>query len=153
MRSQISATTEELSVAACWELLRGSPVGRLAVIFDDSPEIFPLNYVVEHGSIVVRTAAGTKLAGARNRRVAFEADGYDAQAGTAWSVVAKGVATAILDVDESLSAMALPLVPWQDGNKPWFLRLVPTAVTGRRLHVSGGARSDPQGPSGDPHPS
>jgi uncharacterized protein len=37
--------------------------------------------------------------------------------------------------------MSLPLLPWQEGNKPWFLRIVPANVTGRRLHVRGGAQA------------
>ena len=43
----------------------------------DRPEIFPINYVVDHGTVVFRTAEGTKLAGAVQRDVAFEADGYE----------------------------------------------------------------------------
>jgi uncharacterized protein len=40
----------------------------------DGPQIFHINYVVDHGTVVFRTAAGTKLAGAAQRDVAFEAD-------------------------------------------------------------------------------
>jgi len=104
------------------------------------PDIFPINYVVDHGSIVIRTAAGTKLAGSKGRQVAFEADGYDRSDGTAWSVVLKGRAEPILQASETIAAMSLPLLPWQEGNKPWFLRIVPASVTGRRLHVRGGAQ-------------
>jgi nitroimidazol reductase NimA-like FMN-containing flavoprotein (pyridoxamine 5'-phosphate oxidase superfamily) len=135
------STSEELPVDACWELLRQSPVGRLAVVVAGHPDIFPINYVVDHGSVVIRTAAGTKLAGSKGRQVAFEADGYDLSDGTAWSVVLKGKAEAILEVSEAISAMSLALLPWQEGNKPWFLRIVPASVTGRRLQVGGGSRA------------
>jgi hypothetical protein len=37
--------------------------------------------------------------------------------------------------------MSLPLLPWQEGNKPWFLRIVPASVTGRRIHVRGGSHA------------
>jgi nitroimidazol reductase NimA-like FMN-containing flavoprotein (pyridoxamine 5'-phosphate oxidase superfamily) len=56
------STSQELPADECWELLRQSPVGRLAVVVAGDPDIFPINYVVDHGSIVIRTAAGTKLA-------------------------------------------------------------------------------------------
>jgi nitroimidazol reductase NimA-like FMN-containing flavoprotein (pyridoxamine 5'-phosphate oxidase superfamily) len=135
------STSEELPVDACWDLLRQSPVGRLAVVVGGDPDIFPINYVVDHGSVVIRTAAGTKLAGSKGRQVAFEADGYDVSDGTAWSVVLKGRAELILEVSETISAMSLPLLPWQEGNKPWFLRIVPASVTGRRLHVRGGSQA------------
>ena len=81
---------EVLSTNQCWELLRESPVGRLAVVVDGSPDIFPVNPVVDHGTIVFRTTAGTKLAAAKGRDVAFEVDGYDAGTAQAWSVVVKG---------------------------------------------------------------
>ena len=48
-------------------------MGRLAVVVAGHPDIFPINYVVDHASIVIRTAAGTKLAGSKSRQVAFEA--------------------------------------------------------------------------------
>jgi uncharacterized protein len=48
----------------CWALLRSQEAGRLAVLIADRPEIFPINYVVDHGTVVFRTAEGTKLAGA-----------------------------------------------------------------------------------------
>jgi nitroimidazol reductase NimA-like FMN-containing flavoprotein (pyridoxamine 5'-phosphate oxidase superfamily) len=147
--SEDISNSEELPVDECWELLRQSPVGRLALVVAGHPDIFPINYVVDHGSIVIRTAAGTKLAGSKGRQVAFEADGYDRSDGTAWSVVLKGRAEPILQASETIAAMSLPLLPWQEGNKPWFLRIVPASVTGRRLHVRGGAQGpmvaqDPQ---------
>lgn len=67
-----------LTVSACWELLRQAVVGRLAVVVDGGPEIFPVNYLVDHGSIIFRTAEGTKLANAIDGPVAFEVDDYDA---------------------------------------------------------------------------
>ena len=80
----------DLPANACWALLRSQEVGRLAVSIADRPEIFPVNYVVDHGTVVFRTAEGTKLAGAVQRDVAFEADGYEPGTGEAWSVVVKG---------------------------------------------------------------
>ena len=62
----------------------------------DRPEIFPINFVVDHGTVVFRTAEGTKLAGAvQGDAVAFEADGYERDTGEAWSVVVKGHAEEI----------------------------------------------------------
>lgn len=60
----------------------------MAVATDDAADIFPINFVVDHGTVVFRTAAGTKLLAALgNRAVALEVDGFDAGARTAWSVV------------------------------------------------------------------
>jgi nitroimidazol reductase NimA-like FMN-containing flavoprotein (pyridoxamine 5'-phosphate oxidase superfamily) len=133
---EFQATTTQES----WELLREGIIGRLAVIYEGAPEIFPVNYVVDHGSVVIRTAGGTKHEAARKRRVAFEVDGYDLAAGEAWSVVAKGRAVEVHDADEAIEVMKLPLSPWASGSKPHLLRLAPDSLTGRRFRVSGGAR-------------
>lgn len=130
----------ETSVHESWELLREAVIGRLAVIHDDAPDIFPVNFAVDHGTVVIRTAGGTKHAAARSHPVAFEVDGYDADSGEAWSVVARGHAVEVRDVDESIAILNLPLVPWAKGPKPHLLRLVPVTLTGRRFAVSGGAR-------------
>lgn len=100
-----------LDGSECWALLRDAVVGRLAVIVDGAPDIFPINHVVDHGSIVFRTADGTKLAGASGRRVAFEVDGYDASSRQAWSVVVRGTAHEIKRVHDVLDARDLAIYP------------------------------------------
>jgi nitroimidazol reductase NimA-like FMN-containing flavoprotein (pyridoxamine 5'-phosphate oxidase superfamily) len=125
----------------CWRLLRTAEVGRLAVAIDGQPDLFPINHVVDHGSVVFRTAEGTKLAAAvLGRGVAFEVDGYDADQGTAWSVVVKGRAVEIERVLELLDATDLPLFPWHTSPKPRYVRIEPSEVTGRMFYA---ARPDP----------
>jgi hypothetical protein len=116
-------------------------IGRLAVVVDGEPDIFPINYVVDHGTIVFRTDTGRKLSAAANRPVAFEADGYDTSDATAWSVVVHGVGTEIREMDDVIDAMGLPLDPWQEGRKARFMRIMDSAITGRRIHVQGGTAS------------
>ena len=77
----------DLAVNVCWTLLRSQEAGRLAVSIADRPEIFSINYVVDHGTVIFRTAESTKLAGAVQRDVVFEADGYEpaqARPGVSW---------------------------------------------------------------------
>ena len=86
-RSGASILAEDV----CWALLRTAPVGRLAVSVADHPDIFPINFLVDHATIVFRTTEGTKLAATlTSPLIAFEADGYDLEVGEAWSVVVKG---------------------------------------------------------------
>jgi nitroimidazol reductase NimA-like FMN-containing flavoprotein (pyridoxamine 5'-phosphate oxidase superfamily) len=144
MTSTNHVDTAVLPVHECWQLVRDSVVGRLAVTVAGSPDIFPVNPIVDHGTIVFRTSAGTKLAAAKGRDVAFEVDGYDAVTAQAWSVVVKGRAHEIVDVAETLRALHLPLFPWEPGRKPRFLRIEPTTVTGRRFAVTGGFTSSPK---------
>ena len=102
----------ELSESQSWALLREAVVGRLAVIVDDQPEIFPVNHLVDLGSVVFRTGAGTKLTGAIGHQVAFEVDGYDLESASAWSVVVKGRTTAVNRLDDVLATISLPTFSW-----------------------------------------
>jgi nitroimidazol reductase NimA-like FMN-containing flavoprotein (pyridoxamine 5'-phosphate oxidase superfamily) len=119
----------------CWVLLRSAVVGRLAVAVDGQPDIFPINFVVDHGTVVFRTAAGSKLSAASSHLVAFEADGYDAETSEAWSVVIKGRAEEINQLHERMESMDLPLFPWQAEPKPYVVRIVPETISGRQFHV------------------
>jgi uncharacterized protein len=129
--------TEVLETNVCWELLRSSEVGRLAVSITDHPDIFPINYVVDRGTVVFRTAEGTKLAASvLGRAVAFEIDGYDKDRGEAWSVVIKGRATEIERMQDVFDALDLPLFPWHTSPKHRFVRVEPFDISGRRFHVA-----------------
>lgn len=139
MSINANAAASDVPQSAALALIRGSVVGRLAVVVDGRPEVFPVNHVVDHGAVVFRTAAGTKLSGCLGQNVAFEVDGYDADTAEAWSVVVKGVAHEVRGMDEVLDAMQLPIFPWHAASKPRFVRIEPELVTGRRFRVSGGA--------------
>lgn len=131
-------TTQDLALLPdheCWALVRETPIGRLAVVADGQADIFPVNHVVDHGTVVIRTAAGTKLLAAVGHRVAFEADGYDESTGSAWSVVLKGRASEVVKLHDVVEAMALPLFPWHDSVKPHFVRVTPDDISGRRIKV------------------
>jgi hypothetical protein len=127
----------ELTTPQCWDLLSSCEVGRLAVSTGGYPDIFPINYVVDEHSIVFRSAEGTKLAAAvLGRAVAFEVDGYDADRGEAWSVVAKGPAIELGPVVDLFAAEDLPQFPWHASAKPRYVRIRPDEVTGRRFEVT-----------------
>lgn len=126
-----------LTIDQCWALLDAEPVGRIALIVDSHPEIFPVNFVLERRTIVFRTSGGTKLWGAITAKpVAFEIDGYDAHDQTAWSVMARGEAELIESQAEKDAADALLLEPWQPGEKNFYVRVAPRALTGRRFKVN-----------------
>lgn len=125
-----------LGESECLDLLRSVAVGRLAIAIQNVPDIFPINFVMDGRSIVFRTAEGTKLAASLlGVGVAFEVDGYDPDAGIAWSVVAKGRAVEIEKMYELFDAQELPLFPWHAGSKHRFVRINPTEITGRRFEV------------------
>ena len=128
---------EVLDARECWALLASAKVGRLAMIVDGRAEIFPVNHVVDHGSVVFRTAPGTKLAGIRGETpVTFEADALDVDAAVAWSVILKGVALRVSGRNQVLEAAALPIFPWHGTPKAWFVRIRTGKISGRRFTVA-----------------
>jgi uncharacterized protein len=49
----------------CVERLATQVVGRVAVVIDGEARVFPVNYLFDHGAIVLRTDERTKLDAAR----------------------------------------------------------------------------------------
>lgn len=114
----------------CWELLGQQQLGRLVTHVGDVLDIFPVNYVVDDGTVVFRTAAGSKLFEiAVQDHVLFEVDDYTAAA--AWSVVVHGRARRLDTVEEVAAADELPLRPWIPTLKYNYVRIEPERVTGR----------------------
>lgn len=126
---------EVLGTEACWDLLATTPVGRLAVVTGNRPQIFPVNYATDGRTIVFRTEAGSKLAALDgNPNICFEIDSLDVTSRSGWSVMVVGQAGAVRAPDEVRSLRSLGLEFWAIGDKPNFVRVIPTEVTGRRIH-------------------
>lgn len=125
--------TEVIPEQESRELLETQAVGRLAVVLDDRPEIFPVNYRIEGESIIVETNPGPKLLGALAGRVAFEVDAVDVSTQWGWSVVAHGSATVKPVVEGTETSRP---EPWT-GPKRFEIRIDVVSVTGRRLRPRG----------------
>src|SRR5512133_2733503 len=125
---------QELTKQECFRLLAGQQLGRVVLVDDRGPLALPVNYVVDQHSVLFRTDAGTKLAVAsRGARVAFQVDGTDAATRTGWSVLVRGEAVEVTDPAELERVRQLPLSPWAPGPKTRYVRILPTALTGRRI--------------------
>jgi nitroimidazol reductase NimA-like FMN-containing flavoprotein (pyridoxamine 5'-phosphate oxidase superfamily) len=133
---------EILDEDECLRLLAAGQVGRVGIVADGQPLVFPVNYVLDDRSIVVRTSAGTMLSGASLAHVAFEIDSFDVERRSGWSVLVQGVGHDVTDALDLTSEhlQTLEVWPWAPGAKPRLLRIDARTVTGRRF---GG-----QGPSG-----
>jgi nitroimidazol reductase NimA-like FMN-containing flavoprotein (pyridoxamine 5'-phosphate oxidase superfamily) len=119
----------------CDDLLASTAVGRVAFVSDGDPVILPVNYRYHEGSIVFRTESGAKLDAAASRTpVAFEIDGWDVDSHTGWSVLVKGVATAVDEDDEAEELFGLGLLPWTHAlDKRRWVRIRPEEVSGRKV--------------------
>lgn len=125
---------EYIDDAECWRLLASEPVGRVGVIYDSSPEVYPVNHLVDGETIVFRTDPGSKLeALAKTPSVCYEVDRLDPTGHTGWSVLVKGRASEVPEAD----AEGFRIELWALGPKDHCVRITPTQVTGRRIYRGG----------------
>jgi hypothetical protein len=139
----------ELDHEECYRLLSTHEIGRLGVNAEHYPLIFPVNYAVEHGVIVIRTHAGTKLRAAGHANVTFEVDDIDRRSRTGWSVLVRGLAEEVTsDHRAELVARteATGVRPWAPGDHGRWMRIIPQAISGRRIVP--GRLPPPFGPGG-----
>ena len=130
--SEDSQPISMLSESDCWNLVSSRALGRLVTSVDGQPGIFPVNFVVQHRTILFRTAEGTKLVStAINNNVLFEVDDHKAVDG--WSVIVKGMAHTLRTNEEIDEAERAQLLPWTATVKQHFVRIRPVSVTGRRF--------------------
>ena len=126
---------EVLTPRTCRELLGTVSIGRVAVVVDGHPEVFPVVFALDGDAVVFRTDSGTKLHAAVHwPSVAFEADAVDPERGEGWSVLVVGPVHEVVDGAAVRRLASLPLEPWTPGRRPHWLRIVPSKVTGRRVH-------------------
>jgi hypothetical protein len=128
---------EVLTQRECLRLARGCAVGRLAVVVDGRPMVFPVNFTFDGSDVVLRTDEGSKLEGARHNQVSFECDDVDRTYHTGWSVLITGDAEEVRDPVEIARLERLPLGRWYAGPKPVWLRIRARTITGRRIPPHG----------------
>lgn len=118
----------------CWELAATKTVGRLAVSIKNRPDIFPVNYRVVDGALLLRTAPGVKLAAATlGSGIAFEIDDLDENSHHGWSVVIHGTAHELDRLDDLLEAEATAVETWATSTKNRFVRIEVEEISGRRV--------------------
>jgi uncharacterized protein len=131
------AGTEAIQYSECRELLAEEQVGRVGVVVDGVPDIFPVNYGIDGDGIVFRTNEGRKLRGLLGREVVFEVDHLDRETCSGWSVVVHGRAQEITQFDSPALRERAP-TPWT-GAKKHLVRIAPSRITGRRVVSSSAA--------------
>jgi uncharacterized protein len=140
------AGLEVLPFEECLRLLAAVPVGRVGLVAEGEVVVLPVNHVVDGQDPVFLTARGSKLSAAEQQNVAaFEADHFDEQSRTGWSVLITGHAEVIYEEAEIQRLSRYGLHPWPHATeRPVWMRIRALSVSGRRI-PSG---SDPCGPRG-----
>lgn len=125
---------EKLDHEECLRLISCGGVGRVAFNNPSGPVVLPVNYTIEQGAVLFRTALGgpmdadlrTGVEGA-DFMVAFEVDRIDEKTREGWSVLVRGGAHHVTgDVGKSVDT-------WAGGDRALYIRITPVEVTGRRI--------------------
>jgi nitroimidazol reductase NimA-like FMN-containing flavoprotein (pyridoxamine 5'-phosphate oxidase superfamily) len=126
---------EELSRSECLRLLASVSVGRVGLSINALPAVLPVNFALLDGEVVFRTVEGTKFhAAATGRVLAFEADGYETDGLSGWSVLVVGVSRVVTEPTELHRALELTVEPWGVGEAAdRIVRITSTIVSGRRF--------------------
>jgi nitroimidazol reductase NimA-like FMN-containing flavoprotein (pyridoxamine 5'-phosphate oxidase superfamily) len=121
-----------LPLRECWDRVASVQVGRLDYTDIDGPIILPMNHVLDHDTIVVRTSPSGRLAlMADGARVAYEVDDATPEGGGSWSVLVSGRAD-FMTPDE-IAALATRPEPFAPGDRSLYVRITPRAITGHRV--------------------
>lgn len=129
---------EELPYEECLSLLRGGSTGRVAVVIDDMPAVFPVNYRLVETVGLTWVAVRTRPGGAIDRapmRVAFEIDSIDAVHHEGWSVLVRGTLHHV-DPEAADFRDRFDPHPWLTDERDAWLVIEPFAISGRRLHAT-----------------
>lgn len=135
----------------CWALLERERFGRLATTALGVIDITPLNYIAWDRTILLRTAPGAKLLELTvNPDIAFEIDARGS--GFAWSVVLKGQARMLTNPVEIADAERVGLRNQLATDKPIWIRIHPTQVSGRHFKLTEQPTPPPAAPPQPHHP-
>jgi nitroimidazol reductase NimA-like FMN-containing flavoprotein (pyridoxamine 5'-phosphate oxidase superfamily) len=128
-----TANLLSLSDKECWSLLRNHNLGRLAIVVEGRPRIFPVNYAAAEEVVVFRTEPGAKLQHGSGSAACFEIDDYDEHTSMAWSVMVVGRLEDITDANDERSRglRRLPVEPAAPGTRLHWLALRVEEVSGR----------------------
>ena len=127
--------TLELTPAECWDLLRGTSLGRAVFTMHAMPAIRPVNHLIDGRTIVIRSHLGSAIAGHASQDgavICYEADDIDPERHTGWSVIATGIARLVTD-SGAVSRYQRSLEPWVARPMDQVIALTPETVTGMRL--------------------
>jgi nitroimidazol reductase NimA-like FMN-containing flavoprotein (pyridoxamine 5'-phosphate oxidase superfamily) len=106
----------------------------VAFVADGVPAVRPVNCGVLNRQVVFRTGADSALGRmADGSAVAFEVDQTDQVAKSGWSGIVTGHLSPVTDADELTRLAEFELHPWAPGVSDRWMKVTPTAITGREV--------------------
>ncbi|GAA4594096.1 hypothetical protein GCM10023194_60030 [Planotetraspora phitsanulokensis] len=139
----VSSLPEKIDTDECLRLIAPGGVGRVAFGTGAGPVIFPVNYTIAEGAVLIRTAFGGPMdedlrSGVEGCElmIAFEVDRFDYTAREGWSVLIRGGAHHLISDSEHAAAVSTGLESWAGGERDLYIKVVPVEITGRRVSRS-----------------
>jgi nitroimidazol reductase NimA-like FMN-containing flavoprotein (pyridoxamine 5'-phosphate oxidase superfamily) len=126
----------------CLRLLREHHLGRVAVMINGFPEIFPMHYRLMETTGLTWIALGTQRGHAIDRastNTAFEIDDLASATLQPWSVLVRGTLHRV-DPDAADFRERFDPVPWPAAERNVWHVIQPFAITGRRSRTTARAR-------------
>ena len=124
----------KLMPTECRQLIAAGGIGRIAFCTTSGPAVFPVNFAMVAGTIVIRTGEGTAVDGHADEQVAFEVDHIDEALGQGWSVLVRGRAHRVMHPAElQIVRHDAAVWPWPGGDRDVYVRILPESITGRRI--------------------
>ncbi|MFE2064332.1 pyridoxamine 5'-phosphate oxidase family protein [Streptomyces sp. NPDC059467] len=119
----------------CLRLLAKVPVGRVVYTRQALPAVLPVNFSLDaDSSVLLCTASNSELVRAiEGVVVAFEADDFDSENRSGWSVVVTGRATVVSSSAEHARLAQAGPRSWMPTREPVFVRIDSEMITGREL--------------------
>jgi nitroimidazol reductase NimA-like FMN-containing flavoprotein (pyridoxamine 5'-phosphate oxidase superfamily) len=136
MTQEHEATMQVIPADECYQLLGTHEIGRIGVNAEHHPLIFPVNYAMDGTTIVIRTHPGIVLRSADHANVTFEVDDIDRRTRSGWSVLVRALAEEVGDHHRAelvARTQAAGVEPWAPGEHGHWMRLIPHAISGRRI--------------------
>jgi len=133
-----------LSPAECFGLLELGGIGRVGFAAAEGIMMLPVNFAVQAGAIIFRTAPDTLLAVYANGPVSFEVDHLDQALREGWSVLVQGHAhTVEAERDVRHLEDSTKLQPWAGGARDVYVRIAPIRISGRCIEPSWASTPEP----------
>ncbi len=128
-------------------LLESAPIGRIAFTDHALPVVQPVPFLLDDGSVVIRTGNGAKLAAvARNAVVAFQADHLDPRSHRGWAVLVVGRTAQITDPEEITRLDAKMPPSWFGTDQDGLIRISVEMIDGWRLRPAKTSESKTETP-------
>ena len=126
----MSSEVTELSTSDCELLLASLDVGRIAVVENGYPLVFPISYkvvVADEGLVLAIRTRPDNVIDQPGRAVCFEIDGVDPSHDGGWSVLVRGL---LVETSPHVELDPNPIV--SDDRDAWRI-IMPTHISGRRV--------------------